>query len=133
MFDDAPIVYAYTRAQALEDGFLVDVSKDAAEGGFTIPVAMSREAWADTVQWDDNVDKRKPFTGNDERGRLWDVITMARHAALKAGGDDLVAFTVLRIPAEGRGTTAKPVTLWMQIGPGDDGSPVITIMRPEDY
>ncbi len=37
----------YTRAQALDDGFLVDVSELAKEAGFRFPVALTRAAWAD--------------------------------------------------------------------------------------
>ena len=33
----APIIHSYTRAQAIEDGILVDVSDTAREAGFTIP------------------------------------------------------------------------------------------------
>jgi hypothetical protein len=32
-WDDAEVIYAYTRAQALEDGVLVDVSEMAKEAG----------------------------------------------------------------------------------------------------
>ena len=35
----APVISAYTRAQAIEDGILVDVSETAREAGFKIPVA----------------------------------------------------------------------------------------------
>ena len=37
-----PVLSVYTRAQAIEDGFLVDVSETAREAGFRIPVAVTR-------------------------------------------------------------------------------------------
>ncbi len=40
-----PVLSAYTRAQAIEDGILVDVSETAREAGFTIPVAVTRTVW----------------------------------------------------------------------------------------
>ena len=40
-----PVLSVYTRAQAIEDGILVDVSKTAREAGFTIPVAVTRTVW----------------------------------------------------------------------------------------
>ena len=40
-----PVIFAYTRAQAIEDGVLVDVSDTAREAGFKIPVAVSRSVW----------------------------------------------------------------------------------------
>ncbi len=38
----APVISVYTRAQAIEDGVLVDVSETAREAGFRIPVAVNR-------------------------------------------------------------------------------------------
>ena len=40
-----PAIFAYTRAQAIEDGILVDVSETAREAGFRIPVAITRTVW----------------------------------------------------------------------------------------
>ena len=40
-----PVLSAYTRAQAIEDGILVDVSETAREAGFRIPVAVTRTVW----------------------------------------------------------------------------------------
>ena len=40
-----PVIFAYTRAQAIEDGILVDVSETAREAGFNIPVALTRTVW----------------------------------------------------------------------------------------
>ena len=44
-----PILSTYTRAQAIEDGFLVDVSDTAREAGFNIPVAVTRAVWSRLV------------------------------------------------------------------------------------
>ena len=44
-----PAISAYTRAQAIEDGILVDVSDTAREAGFTIPVAVTRTVWSRLV------------------------------------------------------------------------------------
>ena len=138
LFDDAPVIYAYTAADALADGLLVEIPEATArEAGFTIPVVVSRGAWDDCVAWDEgsegNVDPAKPATGQDEAGRLWDVLWLAGQAARRSPGEDMVAFDLMRVPATGRGVTARRVTLWACVGPGDDGSPLLTIMRPEDY
>jgi len=42
---DVEITAAYTRDQAIEDGFLVDVSDMAREAGFKWPVAVTRRVW----------------------------------------------------------------------------------------
>ena len=69
-----PVVSVYTRAQAIEDGILVDVSETAREAGFRIPVAVSRTVWSRLVALPEG------YRGfQDERGRLWDVLWMARH------------------------------------------------------
>src|SRR6185437_8267129 len=36
------VIYSYTRAQAIADGVLVDVSETAKEAGFKYPVALTR-------------------------------------------------------------------------------------------
>ncbi len=43
------LIYAYTRAQAIADGVLIDVSAFAAEAGFKYPVALTSAAWANCV------------------------------------------------------------------------------------
>ena len=40
-----PVISVYTRAQAIGDGILVDVSETAREAGFKIPVAVTRTVW----------------------------------------------------------------------------------------
>jgi len=66
--------YVYTRAQALEDGVLVDVTEWASAdkgfiGGFNCPVAMTRAIW-------DKVEAPKG-SNQDTRGRAHDVLWMA--------------------------------------------------------
>lgn len=77
-------IHAYTRAQATEDGILIDVTSTAREAGFCCPVAITRAAWADCVKWDETDSKRQTY--QDESGRLWDVIWMASVAARRGGG-----------------------------------------------
>ena len=40
-WEDADLISVYTRAQALEDGVLYDVSDLARESGFTLPTAIT--------------------------------------------------------------------------------------------
>lgn len=47
LFANAVLVHAYTRAQALADGMLVDVSEVAREAGFKVPVALTAAVWAE--------------------------------------------------------------------------------------
>lgn len=125
----API-YAYTRAQALEDGVLVDVTETAKEVGFRVSVAMTTAAWADTVEWTEADSKRQ--TSQDQSGRLWDVVWMAYLTVRRGGMESRKAFQLLRVPRGGRGVRPRLTTLHIHIGPGDNGEPVITIMQPHE-
>ena len=41
LMDDMVVISSYTRAEAIEDGVLVDVSKVAREAGIKYPVAVT--------------------------------------------------------------------------------------------
>ena len=45
------VISTYSRAQAIEDGVLVDAGEMATEVGFRIPVALTAAAWSDCVVW----------------------------------------------------------------------------------
>ena len=119
------IVYSYTRAEALEDGTLVDVSNEGKEVGFAVPVALTA-ALFETI-----IAIPKDF-GQDQRGRTHDVLFMAACAARRAKGSDEPRgqFSVLMTDSHGMMAT---LTLLIDIGPGDEGEPVITIGYPEDF
>jgi hypothetical protein len=104
------------------------VSETAREAGFVFPVALTRTAWIDCVQWSAQDCKRQTY--QDEAGRLWDVLWMARNAARRGGSS--IVFQFLRVPNGGRGVKARLVSLKMVCGPGDAGDPVITIMEPNE-
>ena len=119
------VISVYTRTQALADGVLVDVTDTAREAGFVFPVALTHAVWEDCVGWSAEDTKRKGGP-QDEMGRLWDVLWMAKLAARKGG--ERILFQLYRVPREGRGVRAKLVTLAAHCGQGDDGEPVVTIM-----
>jgi hypothetical protein len=41
MFEEADLIHRYTRAQAIADGVLIDVSAVARKAGITYPVALT--------------------------------------------------------------------------------------------
>ncbi|HKI36594.1 MAG TPA: DUF6573 family protein [Gemmataceae bacterium] len=49
MFESADLIHRYTRADALRDGVLIDVSATAREAGFKYPVALTAAAWVKCV------------------------------------------------------------------------------------
>lgn len=117
-----PVISTYTRAQAIEDGTLVDVSEAMAEGGVRFPVAMTREAYENVVGWN-NANRA---AGQDESGRLWDVVTMMTRAMRRARGS-VISFSVYRVPNTPRATKPRLQLLRATCGPGDCAAPVITI------
>jgi hypothetical protein len=130
--DLGEIIHAYTRARALADGVLVAADADSArEAGFRVPVALTSAVWEGCVAWNEGDSERQ--VPQDERGRLWDVLTMCRAAIRRSGGGDGQVTVDLRVvPRDGRTRQARPVQLVCAIGPGDHGEPVITIMQPDE-
>ncbi len=122
------VIYSYTRAQAIADGMLVDVSATASEAGFPVPVALTRAAWADCVRWDDRDSRRQTY--QDEAGRLWDVLWMTAIAARRNSDAQAFRFQLYRIPRGGKGLRPRLVDLVCHIGPGDNGEPVTTVTLP---
>ena len=124
-------IFTYTRAQAIEDGVLIDAGALAREAGFKWPVAITSAAWADCVAWsEEDSDKQ---VHQDQSGRLWDVLFMASHAIRAGSGTgDRLLFQLYRVPRDGKATEAELVTLKLMVGPGDSGEPVITIMEPHE-
>jgi hypothetical protein len=45
MFEEADLIYSYTRADALRDGVLIDLTATAREAGICWPVALTAAAW----------------------------------------------------------------------------------------
>jgi len=123
-------IHSYTREQAIEDGFLVDATETAREAGFCIPVALTRAAWEDCVEWNEADSKRQTY--QDLSGRLWDVVNMAFFAAHMGKKQSSLLYQVYRIPRGGRGKKARRVMLKSMVGPGDQGEPVVTIMLPNE-
>ncbi|NCA72424.1 MAG: hypothetical protein EOM91_20635 [Sphingobacteriia bacterium] len=126
LFDGGVVIYAYTRAQAIDEGSLIDVTDLARDAGFKVPVALTAKVWADCVEWD----QTREIAPQDETGRLWDVLAMAHMATRGRLDTDRLTFSVLRI-GPGRLRPSR-VTLALVIGSGDHGEPVITIMQPEE-
>ena len=124
-WDGAEVIYAYTRAQALEDGVLVDVSEMAKEAGIKFPVALTSAVYGKYVEVPHGI------TGQDEGGRLWDILWIFRCAAGRCQGDTLRFQLYVRNHNRERLDHRDLVTLKAVCGPGDQGEPVITIMLPD--
>lgn len=121
------VIYAYTRAQAIADGVLIDVTTDAREAGLRFPVAVTRAVWDRYVEIPDGI------VGQDDRGRLWDIVWMLRVAIARGSGGDRCDFHVyVRNHNRLKLTRRDLVKLKAICGPGDQAEPVITIMLPDE-
>ena len=143
-----PVISSYTRADALADGMLVDVSEMAQEAGFSIPVAVTTAVWHDCIDWPE--DEANGY-GQSIDGRQWDVLKMAYYkissirvhplSEVRYFKSDDLLYKLNVIP---RGTKpnnsgaiddftgAEETTLKINIGPGANAEPVLTIMLPNE-
>ena len=126
-----PVIYSYTRAQAIADGVLVDVTEMAKGAGFHLPVAITEalENRLSPTRVDQNL-------GQDYDGRLWDVLWLAAFTIKLADrGTDTVNFTVALQETDTKSRQPQTIELHIRAvcGPGDDGEPVVTIGFPEDF
>ena len=79
---------------------------------------------------------RENALGQSYEGRLWDVVLLASIAARQAGLADRCSFDVGLFEADKalpNLTHHYTLSLWVVVGPGDDGEPVITIGFLEDF
>jgi hypothetical protein len=134
-------IHTYTRAQAVADGTLVDLSEWASSetgflGGFKWPLAVTAAVWQDlnsVPEWAQG--------WQDVRGRTHDLLWMASVAVRRAKGNaSEVLFDVILCvagdpePADGlgEGEWGSMRTYKLVCSPSDDGSPCLTLMRPDE-
>ena len=128
LFNEMDLISVYTRAQAIEDGVLVDVSTVAREANFKIPVAVTRRLWDEYIT---PSPESIECSGQSEQGRLWDVLNMLFFTIrLHPGDSSPTIFYKLYFIMKAR--QRRLITLKSICGPGDNGEPVITIMLPDE-
>jgi hypothetical protein len=128
MSQDADVIHPYSRAQAIEDGVLVDLRQDELDevvrnAGFKYPVACTDTVFFSCI----DVTPAAARVGCDMKGRLWDVLWQLKLAIKRAVRTDRVAFQVAVVRDETKPTLTELVAV---CGPGDDAEPVITICFP---
>lgn len=127
IFEDTDVIYTYTRKQAIEDGYQVEVTGDVTKQFLKYRVFMT-EGVFETIQRAVNNEKYC----NDFDGILHDIVWMAylKIKMMADRGTDTVYFKVI-ITGAGR---KKYYNMVLQIGATDidDPTPAFTIMFPED-
>jgi hypothetical protein len=120
------VIHTYSRGQAIEDGFLVDLMQDkmaeVARQHYKYPVACTAAVFEIMRKAVEN-----PRWCNDYAGILHDMLWMSRTYRRQLD-ESTVLFRVI-ITGAGRN---KYHTFKLIVGPGDDFEPVITIMLPDE-
>ena len=118
-------IHTYTRAEALADGVLFDVTETAREAGFRVPVALTASVWADVC----DISGRYVSAGQSPEDRLWNLLFMATWAARRPENSNASTFVYsLSMPV----AASNNYRTKCHVGPGDQGEPVVTIMRPDE-
>jgi hypothetical protein len=127
MSEEFDVIIAYTRTQAIADGVLVDVTETAKEAGLEYPVALTRAVWCKYVEVPEGVE------GQDEAGRLWDILVLLRHAIRQTGtGARKEIRYCLHVRNTNQEGESPLVKLKAVCGYADDGGPCITVMNPDE-
>ncbi len=137
-FAEVPVIFSYSRAQAIEDGVLVDLTEWARETGFKIPVACTSAVWNGYIAPPEGTRE----CGQSERGRAHDVLwmlyltirsqkpnTVSRNGNGRRPIEDRLYFEVAFLQAPRKHETVRFKSI---CGPGDHGEPVVTIMLPDE-
>ncbi len=131
-FSSDDIIFAYTRADALRDGVLVEIPQDLCRNaGIVVSVAVTRAIWDEYI----SPEYLSELSAQDVPGRLWDLLWMFSCAARQSRNSSIVFFKtefVTYNEENPAGSFRTLATFKALCGPGDGGEPVITIMLPEE-
>ena len=115
------VIFSYTRAQAIADGVLHDVTNTAKECGFRIPVAVTDTIWQRWVNVDHNQELLE--VGQSTEARLRDLLMVLwfRIKTLpKEAKTERLTF-VVRFLMDAEKETVEEAVLTADCGPGDEG------------
>lgn len=122
MFDGDDLIHVVTRLDLIEAGDLVptcdlvdDEEDFARQAGFVVPVCLSRGVAALVVP-----NARQEQIGQSVKGRLWDLMCVARQAV----GSGAVSFRCR--------FSRRTYDLKIVVGPDEEGEPVATILLAEE-
>jgi uncharacterized protein DUF6573 len=125
-FEGAPIIYSYSRKQAIEDGVLVDLTELAKTVGFLISVACTAAVWHQHVE----PREESKALGECELTRTYSLLwTLYRSISKQTGDLGQLMFDMNFCNATGDKET---IMLKVICGPGDQGEAVLTIMFPNE-
>ena len=121
-----PVIYCYTRAQAVADGEQVELSKLAAEAGIRYPVFFTRGVF------DKFVTVPEGIIGQDETGRAWDILNALRFAIRKTPSETNRLPFALYVRNDNRRPRLVKLIATCDALDIDDQQPAITVLLPEE-
>ena len=120
------VIYAYSRSQAVADGVQVDVTKTAQEAGIKFPMFLTRAVFDNYVAVPPDV------SGQDEAGRLWDLVWMARFAILRSHGHTDRLPVALYVRNDNHRAKLVKLIATCSALDIDDPQPALTLMMPDE-
>lgn len=113
------------RQQAIQDGFLIDVSTDAQKLGLTFPVTVTKPLWEVGIAPDQSISEE------EKTQRLRDVLMAFRlRIASQATLSPLIDFpAMLSMPP---GEVPQPVPLFALIQPDEQNRAMATLLLPNE-
>jgi len=110
------MIYSYSRARAIEDGVLVDLSHvESIRQHWKHPFACTSAVWR-------IIEEALQRPDQDSCGICHDISMMGKLAIRSASDADQILFTVI--------ITGKKHAMRLHIGPGDTPAAVLTLMLP---
>jgi hypothetical protein len=111
------VIYSYSRAQAIEDGVLADLSQfEVIRSHWKLQMCCTYTVWC-------IIQEAVAKYGKDTQGILHDISTMAKLRIGRDAGETLHFSCII-------GT--KTLELKLHCGPGDTALPVLTLMLPSE-
>ena len=111
------IISVYSRKEAIADGVLIDVTREAKALGFALPVAITAAAWAQFVA--------VPHSKHEEHERLVAVLGIVQDGF---DGSERSEHCFEMLAVSDNLQNAARVAFRATVTPGDDGRPVVTVM-----
>lgn len=130
--DFGPVIYGYSRAQAIDDGVLVEVPESASRAaGFKVHTVMTASAWGATVGFGtDLAELLMKATAVLAAAML--EYRQSEHRARMGLGEPVGDRLAFAYDAEREDGGVDVVQLLLVIGPGDNAEPVGTVMLPSE-
>ena len=122
------VIYSYSRADAVRDGVLIDITDIAKRFGFKYPVAITSNLYFTYINQNGGLNSVNQI----DNTRLIDLLT-AMYYSIKNCKDSKTNFVTVKITIKPSPNETSEIEVWAHCGPADDYRLVITIMLPEDY